>query len=259
MGIVNVTPDSFSDGGLTFDRGEAVEQGLKFADAGADILDIGGESTRPGSEPLGLQEELDRVIPVISALAKQVNIPLSIDTYKAEVARRALDAGASIVNDISAGYFDPQMLETISTGDAGAVLMHIQGTPRDMQRHPHYNDVISEVRQFLVNAVAGCNEKGIARERILVDPGIGFGKTLEHNLSLLRNLDKFQDLGIGVLVGPSRKSFIGLLTERPVGERLEGTLAAVAACALGGVDVVRVHDVAQTIVALKVADAIGRK
>ncbi len=258
MGIINITPDSFSDGGLMFDRDKAIAYGLDLASKGADIIDIGGESTRPGSEPVNLQEEIDRVIPVISALAPEINIPISIDTYKAKVADLALKAGASIINDISACTFDPQMLNVIMESNAGVILMHIKGTPRNMQKDPHYNDVVSEVRMFLSQQVEHLTRQGIERQRILVDPGIGFGKTLEHNILLLRNLKQFQNLGIGVLVGPSRKSFIGLLTDKPVNERLEGTLAAVAVCALNGADLVRVHDVPQTIAALKVVDAIVR-
>lgn len=256
MGIVNVTPDSFSDGGDAYNLNDAVERTLRLVEEGAEIVDIGGESTRPGSEPATLEVELGRVIPVIEAVSGRINALISIDTYKAEVARQALMAGAHIVNDISGGNFSQNMTNVVAEFDAGVVLMHIQGTPRNMQQNPHYDDLIGEIRDYLFDAVQRFKALGIQRESILVDPGIGFGKNLEHNLALLKNAHAFSDLAAGVLIGPSRKSFIGLLTDRPVKERLEGTIAAAVICSLHGADIIRVHDVKPVINALKVADAI---
>ncbi|MBM3328337.1 MAG: dihydropteroate synthase [Calditrichaeota bacterium] len=256
MGIVNVTPDSFSDGGLAFEQEAAIARGLQLASEGADILDVGGESTRPGSEPVPAGEELRRVLAVIEALAGEVSIPVSIDTCKSSVAREAIKVGASIVNDISAGTFDSDMARVVADSTAGVVLMHIQGTPRDMQKNPRYNDVVREVGDYLKGATVRFEQSGVARERIMVDPGIGFGKLLEHNLLLLKNLTALQGIAAGVLLGVSRKSFIGLLTGRPVGERTNGTLATISSLAGRGADVVRVHDVAATVEALKIADAI---
>jgi len=258
MGVVNVTPDSFSDGGEAFELYDAVEMALKFVEEGADILDVGGESTRPGSEPVALEEELARVIPVIEALSAKTDIPVSIDTCKAEVARRAIAAGASIVNDISGGNFDHQMPQLVADTGAGVVLMHIKGTPRNMQENPHYHDLMGELKEYFEKSVSRFEEAGVARERILVDPGIGFGKNLDHNLELIRRIGEFQGIAAGVLFGPSRKSFIGSLTGKPVKERLAGTLAAVTAGALFGADIVRVHDVGPVVEALKVADSLSR-
>lgn len=258
MGIINVTPDSFSDGGETFGVKEAVERALEFDRVGVDIIDIGGMSTRPGSQPVDQSTELHRVMPVIKRLAGKVKCLLSIDTYRAEVAREALEGGVHIVNDISACNFDPQMPEIISRYNAGAVLMHIKGTPRDMQFNPEYDDLISEIYDYLAQSVNRLNKAGCGRESILVDPGIGFGKTLQHNLQLIRCCYAFSALASGVLIGPSRKSFIGALTGQQVNERFEGTLAAVCACVCAGADVVRVHDCARLIPALQVMDAIVR-
>lgn len=255
MGVLNVTPDSFSDGGESFEFESAIRTAARLIEEGADIIDIGGESTRPGSESVSPDEELRRVIPVIEELVKRFTIPLSIDTCKSAVARRALEAGASIVNDISAGTFDPEMASVVSEFKAGVVLMHIKGTPRDMQKDPQYSDVVSEVRTYLKDAAQNFERAGVSRDRILVDPGIGFGKKLEHNLDLIGRLSEFQGIGAGVMYGPSRKSFIGMLTGKEVKQRLEGTIAAVVAGALHGADIVRVHDVAQIVDALKVADA----
>lgn len=256
MGIVNVTPDSFSDGGTSFTTESAVAKAQQLVEDGADILDIGGESTRPGSEPLPLVAELARVIPVIEQLASRVSIPISIDTYKSAVARRALEVGASIINDISAGTFDDEMPSVAAEFNAGVILMHIQGTPRNMQRDPHYEDVITEISTFLASARSSFNRAGLQDDHILVDPGIGFGKNLDHNLDVIRNLDRFQNIGAGVLYGPSRKSFIGLLTGRSVEERLSGTIGAVIAGAFFGADIVRVHNVREVVDALKVTDAL---
>jgi dihydropteroate synthase len=231
MGILNVTPDSFSDGGQFFDHGRAVEHGLEMAAAGAAILDLGGESTRPGSAPVPAVEQLRRVVPVIEALAAKTAVPISIDTHDVEVARAALETGASIVNDIMA-LADERMAELAAGRQVPVVLMHLQGTPATMQKEPRYEDVVTEVRDFLVARAACAESFGIPRERIFIDPGLGFGKDLHHNLLLLKNLDQLVATGYRVLVGPSRKSFLGTLTgrENPA-ERIFGTAAAVTLCA----------------------------
>ncbi len=256
MGILNVTPDSFSDGSEAFGLQNAVDRGLALESAGAHILDIGGESTRPGSDPVSLDEELERVIPVIEALSKKTKVPISIDTYKSEVAMLALKAGAHIVNDISAGKFSEDMPEVIAEFDAGVVLMHIKGTPRDMQKNPAYRDVMEEVSFFLMNAVINFRSRGVDKSSILVDPGIGFGKKLQHNLELMRRVDELKKLANGVLIGPSRKSFIGEITGSSVEDRLAETISAAVSCAIYGADIVRVHDVSPVDRALKVAEAI---
>ncbi|MHB9028035.1 MAG: dihydropteroate synthase [Candidatus Latescibacterota bacterium] len=243
MGILNVTPDSFSDGGRFVGRDLAVEHALTLAEDGADILDIGGESTRPGAEPVSLEAELERVIPVVKALAGKIAIPVSVDTTKAEVAERALDAGAAMVNDISALRFDPRMAEVIRLRGCPVVLMHMQGAPRDMQASPHYENVVEEILAFLRERVSCAVGKGIPREKIIVDPGIGFGKNLEHNLAILRNIGRFHETGCPVLVGASRKAMIGKLTGAPAEERVWGTAAVTAWCVLRGVEIQRVHDV----------------
>lgn len=244
MGILNLTPDSFSDGGLFNSTEQAITQALKLQSDGADILDIGGESTRPGAEPVSLDEELRRTIPVIRALAGQVRIPISIDTTKAEVARQALEAGAEIVNDISGLTFDRDMMSVCRDYDAGICLMHIQGTPQTMQQAPSYVDVVSEVTEFLQQQVDRCLMAGIAPERICVDPGIGFGKSAEHNLSLLTSIQRLQDsLQRPVLIGHSRKRFLAKILGRPVEEREAGTVGVSIALAEQGTDVLRIHDV----------------
>lgn len=257
MGIVNVTPDSFYDGGKRFDSARAVADACEMVDAGAEILDVGGESTRPGAQPVSFDEELRRVLPVIRELRKNLNVPISIDTYKEAVARAALDAGADIVNDISALQFDPAMAALVAAEGVPLILMHMQGVPRTMQREPHYRDVVQEVRDFLADRVGSANQAGIDKERLIVDPGIGFGKTLAHNLALLKNLKSLKTLGQPLLVGVSRKAFIGkLLNTASPEERLEGSLAAAVAAALSGANIMRVHDVRETVRALRVADAI---
>lgn len=244
MGILNVTPDSFSDGGQFRTIDDAVVRGEQLVQDGADIIDIGGESTRPGADPVSPEEELRRTIPVIRALAPRVSVPLSIDTTKAEVARQALDAGAEIVNDISGLTFDAAMLDVCQSGDAGICLMHIQGTPRTMQEKPHYTNVVQEVAGFLQQQVDRCLMAGVHPERICVDPGIGFGKTAEHNLELLRAVPHFQQaLQRPVLIGHSRKRFLSRLLGRPVEERDAGTIGVSVALADLGVDILRVHDV----------------
>lgn len=257
MGILNVTPDSFADGGRYGSAASAVDAGLRMVEEGADILDVGGESTRPGAEPVAEDEEIRRVVPVIEGLAS-AGVPISIDTRKAGVARAALAAGASIVNDVS-GARDPEMFETVAACGAGLVLMHMRGDPRDMQVSPEYGDVVSEVRTYLNERVESAIFAGITADRIAIDPGIGFGKTLEHNLSLLRNLSSFSGLRCPIVVGPSRKRFIGaVLDDAPVEDRLEGTAGAVAWLAAIGADIVRVHDVREMSRVVRVVDAITR-
>jgi dihydropteroate synthase len=258
MGIVNVTPDSFSDGGLFLDAGAAIAHGRELLAEGADILDVGGESTRPGAQPVDADEEIRRVIPVIEALAAE-GARLSIDTTKAEVARRALEAGATIVNDVSALRFDPDLARV--AGDAGAtlVLMHMLGEPRTMQDDPRYDEVVSDIRSFLEQRIEYAVGEGVAEEDIWVDPGIGFGKTLAHNLELIARLDEIAAIGRPVVFGASRKSFLGKLTGRQVDERLAGTIAANIIAYEHGARVFRVHDVAPTVDALKVAGATVRR
>jgi dihydropteroate synthase len=247
MGIVNVTPDSFSDGGRFAAPEAAVEHGLRLVEEGADLLDIGGESSRPGSLPVPLEEELARVVRVVRALAAQVAVPLSVDTTKTEVARQALAAGAHIINDITALAGDPDMPAVVRAYGAGVILMHMQGTPATMQRAPTYKDVVGEVGRFLEARLQAVADLGIAGQQVVLDPGIGFGKTAEHNLALLARLDEFQRLGRPVCLGVSRKGFLGHVLGRPVDQRLAGSLAAIChALAHGAVQVLRVHDVAET-------------
>jgi dihydropteroate synthase len=256
MGIVNVTPDSFSDGGLYFDAARAVAHGRELVEAGADVLDIGGESTRPGADPVGEQEELERVVPVIEGLAGTV--PISVDTSKAGVARAAIEAGAAIVNDVTALRGDPGMAEVCAGAGVGVVLMHMLGEPRTMQDDPRYDDPVADIRDFLLERVEFAVGSGIERERIWIDPGIGFGKTVSHNLALLRGTREFAATGCPVLVGASRKAFIGRI-DGGAGEadRLGGTIAACLAAAEGGASMLRVHDVAPVVQALKVRRRIA--
>ena len=255
MGIVNVTPDSFSDGGKYSSVDLAVEHALQLIAEGADILDIGGESTRPGADPVGLDEELRRVIPVIEALSKVTTVPLSIDTYKPEVMRAAIQAGADIVNDICALREDGA-LEIVANSNAGVCLMHMQGIPQTMQINPQYNDVVAEVRQFLTDRVEACLAHGIARERIMLDPGFGFGKTTAHNVALIQHLDSFTALGFPLLVGLSRKSVLGRIAGGDEQQRLHAGLAASVISVMKGAKIVRVHDVKATMDALKVVAAV---
>jgi dihydropteroate synthase len=255
MGILNVTPDSFSDGGWFFDAGKAIEQGLRMAGEGAAIIDVGGESTRPGSESVLANQQIKRVVPVIEALAKKINVPISIDTYNCEVAKAALDAGAAMINDITA-LSDERMGRLAAGKNVPIVLMHMQGKPRTMQDNPTYGDVVKEVLEFLLERAKVAEKLGISKDKIFIDPGIGFGKTLEHNLLLLKNINQFVATGYRVLVGTSRKSFIGKLTDREKpSERIFGTAATVALCAAAGVSVVRVHDVAQMVDVIKIVNA----
>lgn len=260
MGVVNVTPDSFSDGGEAYSPDAALEKALSLVEAGADILDIGGESSRPFSEPVDTEEELRRVIPAIRMIRRSCNCPVSIDTTKARVARAAIDEGADLVNDISAMRFDPGMAPVIAGSGVPVVLMHMKGSPRDMQRDPWYEDVIKEIKGFLAERISFAQEAGIARDRIVVDPGIGFGKRLEDNLSLIRRLRCFTDLGCPILVGPSRKAFLGSITGiKEPKHRDVATLGAVAVCVANGADIIRVHDVNMTRQVTAVVDAICRQ
>ena len=257
MGVINVTPDSFSDGGRFFDHQAALDQARALAAAGADLLDIGGESTRPFAEPVPLEEELRRVLPLIQAIAAEIPLPISIDTCKSEVARAALAAGASLINDISALRFDPRMAPLAAENQVPVVLMHMQGTPRDMQREPRYHDLLGEIKAFFRERVEFAVSQGISRELLILDPGIGFGKTWEHNLKILNHLDAFLDLGCPLMVGPSRKAFIGHILDLPNGEvRDVGTLAAIGISALRGARIIRTHNVAYARQFLTVMEAI---
>ena len=258
MGILNVTPDSFSDGGRFLDRATAVAHATRMVDDGADILDVGGESTRPGSTPVSADEELERVHPVIERLAElHPAVPISIDTRKTDVAAEALDAGATIVNDVSAGA-DPAMFDLVRDREAAVVLMHMQGDPTTMQEGPHYDDVVGEVHEYLRQRIEAAELAGIDPERIAIDPGIGFGKDLDHNLELMHGVDALLDLGRPVLVGPSRKKFIGTILDLPEEERVEGTVGAVVWMVARGAHLVRVHDVKEVVRAVRVSDAIAR-
>jgi len=243
MGILNVTPDSFSDGGRFFSRENALKQAEKMAGEGADIIDVGGESTRPYAEQVSAEEEIRRIIPVIGKIRKKLRTLVSIDTYKSEVACRALEEGADIINDISALRMDRNMGKAAARAGVPVILMHMQGRPRGMQANPRYSDVIRDIAGFLGERIKKAKELGIDAKKIIIDPGIGFGKTVEHNLLIIKNLEKFKKLGCPVLAGPSRKSFIGKVLNLKVYERFEGTAAAVAICVWNGADIVRVHDV----------------
>ncbi|HYH98288.1 dihydropteroate synthase [Hyalangium sp.] len=258
MGVVNVTPDSFSEGGRYASTDAAIAHGLRLAEAGADVLDVGGESTRPGSQPVSTEEELARVLPVLEGLRARTQVPLSVDTTKAAVAREALKAGVVLINDISGFHFDPELPRVVAEARAACCLMHIQGTPQTMQNAPRYEDLLDEVLAFLEDGIGRAVAAGVARESILVDPGIGFGKSIGHNLFLLRRLSDLRMLGLPVLVGTSRKGFLGALTGgKPASERLAATLGSVAAvAALGAADFVRVHDVAEARDTLAVTEAI---
>jgi len=260
MGILNVTPDSFSDGGRYLDTDRAAKRAREMAAEGADIIDIGGESTRPGARPLSEDEELARIIPVIRQLTGELTTPISVDTYKSAVAEKALAAGASLVNDISGLRFSPDMAKVAADHGAAVVIMHIKGTPRDMQEKPVYADVVTEVAQYLEEGVAMAVSAGVDREQILIDPGIGFGKTLEHNLTILERLGEFRAIGRPVLLGTSRKKFIGTVLDAPEAERrLEGTAATVALGIERGARVMRVHDVAQMARVARMTDAILKR
>jgi dihydropteroate synthase len=253
MGVVNTTPDSFSDGGLFLDPKKAIDHALRLIDEGADVIDIGGESTRPGSEPVEVHEELARVIPVIEALSKLRDVPISIDTCKIEVARQALDTGATVVNDISGLTAEPALGSLVARFGAGIILMHKRGTPKEMQQNTHYENLIDEISMFLENAIGRAINSGIDSNKIMIDPGIGFGKDLRGNISILNSVGEFRKLGKPVLIGASRKSFIGNITGALVTDRLYGSVAAAVAAVLNGADAVRVHDVKETRQAVDVA------
>jgi dihydropteroate synthase len=246
MGIVNVTPDSFSDGGHFLERNAAVDHALQLAEDGADILDIGGESTRPNAEPVSLKEELRRVVNVVAQVREKTDRLISIDTTKAEVARQALAAGADIVNDISGLTFEPEIIDVCAGSGCGVICMHILGTPQTMQSDPHYDDVVSEVSSFLSDRLDALERAGIARDRVVTDPGIGFGKTAQHNVDLLSNIDALRALDRPVLIGHSRKRFLAKVLGRPVEERTFGTIGVAIAVASQGADMIRVHDVRET-------------
>jgi len=256
MGILNITPDSFFDGGTNFRENDAVKHGLKMAAEGADIIDVGGESTRPFSDPLPLDEELRRVIPVIKTLVQKIDIPISIDTYKSEVASQAIEAGATMVNDISALKFDPAMGQLVADAGAPIVLMHMEGTPKNMQANPTYKDLFSEIIDFLRKAIEQAISSGIKRDVIIIDPGIGFGKSFDDNLKIINNLHTFSSLGQPLLVGPSNKAFIGHVLGLSVESRETGTMATVAASVLNGANIVRVHNVKSAKETVTMIDAI---
>lgn len=258
MGILNVTPDSFSDGGRFFDVAKAVAQGQRMEEEGADIIDIGGESTRPGAEPVSLDEELKRVIPAVDRLSKKINIPISIDTYKGKVARQALGHGASMVNDISGLRGDKGMASLVAEADVPLAIMHMKGTPRNMQKNPRYKSVMGEIIHFLRRQSEVALEAGVAREKIIVDPGIGFGKTRQHNLEILNKLPELKSLGFPILLGTSRKSFIGQTLDLSTEERLQGTAATVAYGIAQGANIVRVHDVKEMVQVARMTDAMIR-
>ena len=258
MGILNVTPDSFSDGGAWRKPAQAIRRAEQMAAEGAAVIDVGGESTRPGAPAVDAREERRRVVPVVTALAKRLRVPISVDTSKAVVARAALDAGASMMNDVTALRGDPEMAAVFAQARVPVVLMHMRGTPRTMQRRPRYRNVVDQVRQFLAAAIRTAERQGIASSRIWIDPGLGFGKTVAHNLILMKELDRFVKLGHPVVIGPSRKSFIGRILKTDVGERLAGTLACVAQAMAQGVQIVRVHDVKPAAQLIAMWDAIQR-
>ncbi|HET6325381.1 MAG TPA: dihydropteroate synthase [Planctomycetaceae bacterium] len=256
MGILNVTPDSFSDGGQFLDSSRAVDRCLQLVAEGADLIDVGGESTRPNAEPVAKDEEIRRIVPVVAEVAKRVTVPISIDTTKAAVAERALDVGAAIVNDVSGLLFDPRMPDVCAQGQAGVICMHRQGTPQTMQINPRYADVVREVSDFLADRLVALEECGIARERVVVDPGIGFGKTPDHNLTILRHIMRFRALGRPVLIGHSRKRFLGKILGRKLDEVSAATIGVALAAALNGADILRVHDVGATRDALEACRAV---
>jgi dihydropteroate synthase len=255
MGILNVTPDSFSDGGRFIDSTQALDHAQRMIEAGAGIIDVGGESTRPGAAEVSEQDELNRVVPVIEALANRFSVPISVDTSKAAVMSAAVEAGATMINDVRA-LREPGALEAVAKTQAAVCLMHMQGQPRTMQLEPHYDDVVVEVKTFLLERAAACEAAGIAADRLVIDPGIGFGKRLQHNLTLLANLKALAEPGLPVLVGVSRKSMFQELLGRRVNQRLAGGLAIATTAALAGAAILRVHDVAETVDVVKVARAL---
>ncbi len=259
MGILNVTPDSFSNGGKFFEPEKAIERGLEMVEQGADIIDIGAESTRPGAEPVSVEEELKRLIPVLEGLLKKVDVPISVDTYKSSIAETALKAGAHLINDISGLRFDSKMKKVVAKFQVPVVIMHIKGEPRNMQQNPYYEDLIGEIYGYLDESIRIAEEAGIKRNDVIVDPGIGFGKRLQDNYEIIRRLSEFLRLGCPILIGPSRKSFIGTVLDLPPDQRLEGTLAAVAIGIQNGAHIVRVHDVKEVSQASRIADLLVGK
>jgi dihydropteroate synthase len=255
-GVLNVTPDSFSDGGQNLDPSRAVDRALEMEAEGADIVEIGGESTRPDAAALSVREEIERITPVLAALRGRLKVPLAVDTYKSEVARAAIDLGAGIVNDVSALRFDPAIADTVARSGAGLVLMHMRGDPSTMQKLPPSPDIFAEVTTDLGLAVETALSSGVRREQLVIDPGIGFGKTLEDNLAIINHLERFSAFNLPLMIGTSRKSFIGRLTGKPASERMFGTAASVVAGIVRGVHIVRVHDVKEMVEVTRVADAI---
>ena len=256
MGVVNITPDSFFDGGRFFERSQAVERCLQLVESGADIVDLGGESSRPGAEPVSVQEELERVLPVLQEVRKQVPVLISVDTYKSTVAREALKEGADIVNDVSAFRLDPEMPQVVKEWDAGVVLMHMRGTPQVMQKISPSQDILEEVQTDLQAAVSKASENGIPEESIIIDPGIGFGKTVEDNCNILNKLSFLESFDLPVLVGTSRKSFLGSILDIPAQERIWGSAASVAIAIMRGAHIVRLHDVAEMSQVAQITDTI---
>lgn len=256
MGIINVTPDSFSDGGLYFNKEKAVDRGLELAEEGANIIDIGGESTRPGSDFISTEEELMRTVPVISALRKKTDVLISVDTTKSEVAEAALGEGADIINDISSFRFDPKMLSLAAQKDIPVILMHMKGTPKNMQLNPFYEDLLAEIRGFLEERIATAQAYGIKKEKIIIDPGIGFGKSFKDNLTLIKSLKFLEPIDRPILIGISRKSFIGKILSLPPQERTEGTIASAVLSIINGAHILRVHDVEAVKRAVLVTEAI---
>ena len=250
MGILNVTPDSFYDGGLHFDLADTQKRVDSMVKEGVEIIDIGGESTRPGSKPVTIEEELERVIPAIKYIAENYDVPISIDTQKAEVAKEAIEAGAHIVNDVG-GLRNEDMISVVSEMNVPVIMMHMQGTPENMQKNPQYGDVVEDIKEWLEERISAAEKAGIKRSNIIVDPGIGFGKNLKHNLELLGRLSEFKGMAGGVLLGASRKSFIAMMTGNEKGDRLTGSLSAAIMGVTGGVDILRVHDVKETLSAVK--------
>lgn len=256
-GVLNITPDSFSDGGQNFSVTNAVERAIEMEAQGADIIEIGGESTRPGATPVPLEEELQRVLPVLQALQSRLSIPISVDTYKNEVARQALDCGASIINDISALRFDEAIADTVAQSRAGLILMHMRGEPSTMQKIAPSEDIFAEICADMEIAMGKAVAKGVQHQQIIFDPGIGFGKTFEQNLAILNHLERFAELNLPIMIGTSRKSFIGRITGRPAPERILGTAASVAIAILRGAHIVRVHDVKEMVEVVRITDAIA--
>jgi len=258
MGVLNLTPDSFFDGRMFPEPEAAVQHAFQMEAEGADIIDLGGESTRPGAQAVPLKEEFRRVLPVLKRLSGRLKVPISIDTYKSEVAERCIQCGAEMVNDISGLYFDPRMKEVVARHQVPVIVMHMKGTPRDMQKDPQYRDLIGEILSYFRESISRADAAGVPADKIIIDPGIGFGKSFTHNLDILKGLESFKVLGKPIMVGVSRKSFLGKILDLPVDERLEGSIAAALYAVLRGANIVRVHDVAATVRALRTVEAIQR-